>query len=81
MKGIYITVPDNEFDFYMSVLERFKTATIVQTDTMVLQDETLQLQNWQIEELNEAIAYDNANPTEGIEAKTFINQLRKNLNV
>jgi hypothetical protein len=79
MKGIYISVPDNEFNFYMSVLERFKTATVIKTDEFEADVSTLH--PWQMEELKKAIEFDNTNPNEGMEAKKFTKQLRKKLHV
>lgn len=79
MKGIYITVPDSEFNFYMSVIEQFKTATIVKTDDYEMN--TKVLQPWQIAELNLAIQYDIENPDEGNEANKITDLLRKKLNV
>ena len=79
MRGIYITVPDSEFNFYMSMLERFKTVTVVKTDSIESDSDTLH--PWQIEELKKAIDFDDKNPADGIEAKEFTNQLRKKLHV
>lgn len=79
MKGIYISVPDSEFNFYMSVLERFKTATVIKTD--VFEADTDNLHEWQIEALENAISFDDKNPNDGIEAKKFTSQLRKKLHV
>lgn len=42
MRGIYISVRDSELNFYMSVLERFKTATLLKTDTFEIDSGTLQ---------------------------------------
>ena len=80
MKSIYIAVPDNEFSFYMAVLERFKTATVLKTDELKNISEEMDLHPWQIEEL-EQILKEEENPQPGIEAKFFLTQLRKELDV
>jgi hypothetical protein len=46
---------------------------------MNIQNDTNQLLSWQIGALKNAIKYDNANPTGGIEAKIFIHLLRKKI--
>lgn len=82
MKGIYFSVPDNEFSFYMSLLERFKTATVIKTDDFHVKNiEEFNLLPWQIEALNEVIAEDNQAINEGIEAKLLTKELRKEFNV
>jgi hypothetical protein len=81
MKGIYISVPDNEFSFYMAVLERFKTATVLKTDEIKTIDSELNLHEWQIKELEEIIKEEESNPQKGIDAKTFLTQFRKELDV
>lgn len=59
MKGTYISVPDNEFSFYISLLERFKTATVIKTDDFQLNDsKEFKLLPWQIAALNKIIAED-----------------------
>lgn len=81
MKGIYITVPDNEFNFYMSVLERFKTATIVKTDEITSTDIGVTLHPWQIEAIEQILKEESTNPQPSINSKPFLNQLRKELDV
>lgn len=79
MKGIYISVPDNEFNFYLSVLERFKTATLIKTDEFKIDEH--KLLDWQIEELNIALKEDENDPNGGDDAKTITSRLKAKFNV
>ncbi len=79
MKGIYFSVPDSEFNFYMSMLGRFKTATLIKTDDFKIDEH--KLLPWQIEELNQAILEDDTSGDIGIEAKELNHRLRKKINV
>lgn len=80
MKGIYISVPDNEFSFYMAVLERFKTATVLKTEE--LKNTAIDnLHPWQIAELEEILKEEEKNPQPGINGKLFLEQLRKELDL
>ncbi len=81
MKGIYITVPDNEFNFYLAVLERFKTATVLKTDEIKSADIAMTLQPWQIKELEQILKEEETNPQPGVDGKLFLNQIRKELDV
>ena len=80
MKGIYISVPDNEFSFYMAVLERFKTAVVLRTEEIKTSDLTHSLLPWQIKELDQILKEEENTPT-GMHAKLFLNQLRDELDV
>jgi len=80
MKGIYISVPDNEFSFYMAVLERFKTAVVLRTEEIKTSEMSQGLLPWQIKELDE-ILKEEENAPSGIDAKLFLNQLRGELDV
>lgn len=81
MKGIYISVPDNEFSFYLAVLERFKTATVLKTDEIKNIDSGMNLYPWQLKELEQILKEEQENPQPGIDGKSFLTQLRKDLNV
>lgn len=81
MKGIYFTVPDNEFSFYMAVLERFKTATILKTDEIKTLDLDMHLHAWQVTELEEILKEESVNPQPAEDSKIFLTSLRKELGV
>jgi len=75
MKSIYISVPDNEFSFYMAVLERFKTATVLKTDELKNISAEMDLHPWQIEELEQILKEEEANPQPATEGKFFLTQI------
>ena len=81
MKGIYFSVPDNEFSFYMAVLERFKTATVLKTDEIKTTDLGMNLHPWQVQELEQILKEEEANPQPIADSKSFLFQLRKELSV
>ncbi len=82
MRGIYISVPDHEFSFYMSLLEKFKTVTVIKTDELkVSKSDEFKLLPWQIKELDIAIEDDDQNPKQGVDAKEFTRQLREKFSV
>jgi len=65
----------------MAVLERFKTATVLKTDEIKNPNADMNLHPWQILELEQILKEEETNPQPGIDAKTFISQLRKESNV
>lgn len=74
MKGIYISVPDNEFSFFMSMLGKFKHATVIKTDEFSLtKQEEASLLYWQIEEIQQALEEEKLTANKGIEAKKVFN--------
>lgn len=82
MKGIYISVPDNEFNFFMSMLGKFKDATVIKTDEFNLTSQIeSSLPKWQIDEIRQALEEENLNSNKGIEAKAFLSDLRNRHNV
>jgi hypothetical protein len=82
MKGIYISVPDSEFSFFMSMLGKFKHATVIKTDEFSINKEAeYTLLPWQIEEIKLALEDEKHHPNEGIEAKEFMKDLRNRRNV
>ena len=82
MKGIYISVPDNEFSFFMSMLGKFKHAIVIKTDEFSLtKQEEASLLDWQIEEIQQALEEEKLTANKGIEAKKFLTDLRNRHNV
>jgi hypothetical protein len=81
MKGIYISVPDSEFNFYMAVLERFKTVTVLKTDEITHTDIGQNLHPWQIEELEEILKEEAENPQKALDGYQVLKELRKELDV
>jgi uncharacterized membrane protein YdfJ with MMPL/SSD domain len=78
MKGIYISVPDNELGFYLTVLERFKTATVLRTDELKPQDTATDLLPWQLTELEDILKEEKATTsTQYVESSQFLSDLRK----
>jgi hypothetical protein len=81
MKGIYISVPDNEFSFYMEVLERFKTVTVLKTDEITQTDLGQNLHPWQIEPLEEILKEESESPQKSLDGYQVLKELRKELDV
>jgi len=81
MKGIYISVPDNEFNFYMEVLERFKTVTVLKTDEITQTDLGQNLYPWQIEALEEILKEESENPQKALDGYQVLRELRRELDV
>ncbi len=80
MKGIYISVPDEELPFYMQVFERLKSATILKVEE-VNKNHASGLHPWQIEELEKILLEEEANPQPGIDAFVFLKELREGKHV
>ena len=81
MKGIYISVPDNEFNFYMAVFERFKTVTVLKTDEIIQTDIGQNLHPWQVEALEEILREEAENPQKALDGYQILKELRKELDV